>query len=283
MEVFAVNYAESPYWKNQLFAAAGDVPFGAGEEYVPFAWLLYVVKTPERTILVDTGFHSREPLKRWKMERIGGQEFVLHDIPSLLKRLDITPADVTDVLLTHGDFDHAGGTDLFPNARVHVQKQEWELLTSNADYLADNPGVAAVLGEDRRAGLNVFMSDTTIADCLRVRVIGGHSPGSCVAELTDGDTTYKFLGDECYVLENAETGTPIGYRAGNPEANAAYVRELQEEIGQADRPGAQTGSMAKTGYDELTVFYLPCHEPRVLEQGVPVGPDRNVVRITTVL
>jgi glyoxylase-like metal-dependent hydrolase (beta-lactamase superfamily II) len=52
-----------------------------------------------------------------------------------LQEIDIDPASITHVILTHLHFDHAGGLTrlsasgalelVFPNARVHVQRQEW--------------------------------------------------------------------------------------------------------------------------------------------------------------
>ncbi|MFE2999288.1 MBL fold metallo-hydrolase [Nocardia sp. NPDC059246] len=41
-----------------------------------------------------------------------------------LRRRGIEPADVTDVLLTHGDPDHAGGLHDFPHAIIHVHRDE---------------------------------------------------------------------------------------------------------------------------------------------------------------
>jgi glyoxylase-like metal-dependent hydrolase (beta-lactamase superfamily II) len=49
-----------------------------------------------------------------------------------LRRAGFDPADVTDVLLTHLHFDHAGGTTradgslVFPRARHYVQRVQWE-------------------------------------------------------------------------------------------------------------------------------------------------------------
>lgn len=64
-----------------------------------------------------------------------------------LHEADCRPEDVTDVILTHLHFDHAGGLTRaaapgsdsvrlsFPNARIHVQKQEWEDAVANRSVM----------------------------------------------------------------------------------------------------------------------------------------------------
>lgn len=46
-----------------------------------------------------------------------------------LRHHGIHPFDVTDVVLTHGDPDHAGGLRDFPRARVHVHRDELAAIT----------------------------------------------------------------------------------------------------------------------------------------------------------
>jgi glyoxylase-like metal-dependent hydrolase (beta-lactamase superfamily II) len=42
-----------------------------------------------------------------------------------VERLGYSPADVRHILLTHLDFDHAGGLEDFPNATVHLMDAEF--------------------------------------------------------------------------------------------------------------------------------------------------------------
>jgi glyoxylase-like metal-dependent hydrolase (beta-lactamase superfamily II) len=46
-----------------------------------------------------------------------------------VQRLGFDPADVRHILLTHLDFDHAGGLEDFPHATVHVMDQEFSAAT----------------------------------------------------------------------------------------------------------------------------------------------------------
>ena len=74
--------------------------------------------------LVDTGFGTAD-LATKRM----GREFILSMRPSLdvaetaveqVRAMGHDPADVTDIVVTHLDLDHAGGLGDFPTARVHV-------------------------------------------------------------------------------------------------------------------------------------------------------------------
>jgi glyoxylase-like metal-dependent hydrolase (beta-lactamase superfamily II) len=46
-----------------------------------------------------------------------------------IQALGLSPADVRHIVLTHLDFDHAGGLEDFPNATVHVMDKEFSAAT----------------------------------------------------------------------------------------------------------------------------------------------------------
>jgi glyoxylase-like metal-dependent hydrolase (beta-lactamase superfamily II) len=83
-------------------------------------------------VLIDTGFGTRD------VERAGtrlARSFELLLRPQLredmtalcqVKRLGYSAADVRHIVLTHLDFDHAGGLDDFPQAAVHMLADERE-------------------------------------------------------------------------------------------------------------------------------------------------------------
>ncbi len=45
-----------------------------------------------------------------------------------LERLPIGPENVSHLFLTHTDFDHTGGMDAFPNAHLHLSKDEEQMI-----------------------------------------------------------------------------------------------------------------------------------------------------------
>ena len=109
-----------------------------------------LVRVDDRVILVDTGMGSK-----WSerdVERYGVDQSE-HDLLRSLREASVAPEDVTDVVLTHLHFDHAGGTTsrdadgtlqlVFPNARHHLQRRNLQqaLRPTSRDrgsYLAES-------------------------------------------------------------------------------------------------------------------------------------------------
>jgi glyoxylase-like metal-dependent hydrolase (beta-lactamase superfamily II) len=94
----------------------------------------------ERVILLDAGFGTREMLQP---NRLLGDDalFKLGHVIDLrltayerLKSRGIRPEQVTDVILTHMDNDHAGGVHDFPNAIIHVSRQELDSSRPRVPY-----------------------------------------------------------------------------------------------------------------------------------------------------
>ncbi|WP_322964516.1 MBL fold metallo-hydrolase [Sphingomonas fuzhouensis] len=87
-------------------------------------------------VLVDTGFGLRDvahPHRRpdpripiaWRAMlniRLREEETAIRQIEALGHRAQ----DVRHIVLTHLDFDHAGGLEDFPNATVHVMRREYD-------------------------------------------------------------------------------------------------------------------------------------------------------------
>jgi glyoxylase-like metal-dependent hydrolase (beta-lactamase superfamily II) len=89
-----------------------------------------LVETPRELVLVDTGLGLRDV--RDPRARLSG--FFLRLLsPDFreemtafrqIERMGFDPRDVRHIALTHLDFDHAGGIDDFPWARVHMLRAE---------------------------------------------------------------------------------------------------------------------------------------------------------------
>src|SRR5262245_57002383 len=119
-EVYAVRYATL-----SDFPVAALIKGADPARKLDIAMTVWLVKAGDRVILVDSGFYREQFLKQWKPK-----DFVK---PSdALGQLDVKPEDVTDVIITHMHWDHADGMDLFPRARIWVQKDEYTYYTGEA-------------------------------------------------------------------------------------------------------------------------------------------------------
>jgi len=91
-----------------------------------------LIESESGLVLVDTGYglrdvahpHPRLP-RIWRTllnVRLRESDTALRQIEAL----GFSGRDVRHIVLTHLDFDHAGGVEDFPQARVHVMAAEWE-------------------------------------------------------------------------------------------------------------------------------------------------------------
>ena len=89
-----------------------------------------LIETADQLVLVDTGFGLRDVAN--PRARIHALFLKMMDpdfredmtAASQIVRLGFEPGDVRHIVLTHLDFDHAGGLDDFPHAAVHMLARE---------------------------------------------------------------------------------------------------------------------------------------------------------------
>jgi glyoxylase-like metal-dependent hydrolase (beta-lactamase superfamily II) len=119
-EVYAIRYAVLPD-----FPVAGLVKGADRSRKMDIAMMVWLVKGNGRNILVDSGFYRDQFFKEWTVK-----DFVR---PSdALAPLGLKPEDITDVIITHMHWDHADGMDLFPKAKIWIQKDEYTYYTGEA-------------------------------------------------------------------------------------------------------------------------------------------------------
>lgn len=117
-QVFALRYLGS--WKHSVTEIAVGANSKDSVQGCGMVWFLKGVNG--KNILVDTGW-----IDSTKME---GLNFVRPDL--LLRRINIYPDDITDIILTHPHHDHIGGINLFPKAKVWMQKDDFDYFVGEA-------------------------------------------------------------------------------------------------------------------------------------------------------
>lgn len=102
---------------------AKDIAVGAtAKDSVRGCYMFWYLKGDAgRNILVDTGY--LDPAE-------GSRKFVRPD--SALLRINVSPADITDVIITHPHHDHIGGISLFTKAKFWMQKEDYDYFVGEA-------------------------------------------------------------------------------------------------------------------------------------------------------
>lgn len=110
--------------------------FFDGTSNAPFAHLVchcLLIETDHGLVLVDTGFGRRDvarPRSRLSETFLQLNQPQLREAETAFAQivaLGLSPSDVRHIVVSHLDFDHAGGLEDFPNARVHVTAREKEV------------------------------------------------------------------------------------------------------------------------------------------------------------
>src|SRR5271170_6579095 len=111
-EVFAIRYAHlGNRHASENFLLADPHEFASDLDY--FVWVL---RRSDRSFVIDTGF-GREAAARRK------RNWLRCPVESL-RLIGVDPDAVTDVIVTHLHYDHAGNLDRFPCASFHLQDRD---------------------------------------------------------------------------------------------------------------------------------------------------------------
>lgn len=201
-EIYAVRYAHMPRRRRDNFL--GGDPHDAPMPMDFFVWLL---RSPTRCILVDTGFNARTARAR--------QRELLRCPIEALAALGVQPGDVSDVILTHLHYDHAGNLDKLPNARFHIQDAEMDYATGRCmchEVMRHAYSVDDVVELVRKvyADRVVFHDgDSQMAPGVRLLRIGGHTKGLQSVQVATGRGRVVLASDASHYYENMERSRPF--------------------------------------------------------------------------
>ncbi len=168
---------------------------------IPLAMRCLLLRGNGRTILIDTGVGHKADAK---FESIYAVDHEHSTLLGSLDALDVVPEDVTDVILTHLHFDHAGGATTrdpdgtlrptFPAATYYVQRTHWawahESEREAASFLAENMDPLEAAGQ-----LVLLDGDEPPAPGLRLHIVDGHTRGQQLVSVHDDARSLLFAAD----------------------------------------------------------------------------------------
>src|SRR3954452_19904693 len=119
-EIIALKYAHlGNRHAGENFILADPHEYASDLDY--FVWIL---RRSDSTYLVDTGFAQEAADRR--------RRNLLRNPADALPLVGLDANNITDVILTHLHYDHAGNLDRFPNARFHLQDRDMSYATGRS-------------------------------------------------------------------------------------------------------------------------------------------------------
>lgn len=202
-QVHAVKYAERNARTRSdsfIFDDNHDAPHAMD-------YFMWVLRSRDETILVDTGYDGQEGAARDRPIRMEPHE--------ALAPLGLTPDNITTLIVTHLHYDHAGGLHLFPNATLHMQVAEMAYATGPCmchDVLRMPFTAGHVCEAIQRlySGKVTFHDgDAEIADGITVHCIGGHSRGLQCVRVRTAAGWLVLASDAAHYYENQRLKKPF--------------------------------------------------------------------------
>jgi len=221
-EVHAIRYGTLAQFPVASLVAGADPA-----RRMDIALMVWMIRDPgsDRIVLLDAGFYRDKFITRWKP--------VDYVRPSAaLEPLGVRPEQVTDIIVSHVHWDHLDGADLFPKARIWIQRAEYEHHVdsggrprrSTIDSLD-----ARMLADLHRAGRVQLVDGDSVAILPGIRVFTGgkHTFASQYATVSTASGTVVLASDNAYLYENFDRRRPIAQTLDSLSNLAAQERMLR--------------------------------------------------------
>ena len=185
-----------------------------------------LLKSPTRKIIIDCG-NGHDFIAKYG-EKLGTKFAEMYGLdesgPSLeksLKAAGVGFKDVTDVILTHLHFDHAGGgttekngelVPTFPNAKYYVQKKNLE--TASHPNIREKASYFPANYEPLQKAKVLNLLDGPVTDLLpgiSVMISNGHTQGQQMVKVSDGTNTLVYCGDVIPTSSHVRLAWVMGY------------------------------------------------------------------------
>jgi glyoxylase-like metal-dependent hydrolase (beta-lactamase superfamily II) len=249
-EIYAIRYAHmAQRTRRDNFI----VPADPHDEAMPMDFFVWLLKSPTRSILVDTGFSAETAKKR-------GRDWQRCPIEAV-RALGTDPAAIDDVIITHLHYDHAGNLPKLPNARFHIQDAEVDYATGRCMCHAQMRHAYSVddvveLVRKVYADRVVFHDgDAEIAPGVSVMLMGGHTKGLQSVRVRTARGTVVLASDASHYYDNMAERRPFPIVFNVADMLEGHLRLYRE----ADSPD----------------HVVPGHDPQVLRR-YPRLPDDAV-------
>ena len=201
-EIYAVKYA------GPLISSVAMVLWNTEwEKKIERNYYIWVIKGDSKTLIVDCGVAPALAKERQIPGYVNPVE--------VLARLGIDASKVKRVVITHVNFDHISGIELFPNATFYIQEKEFNFwikdpIAKKPPFLklSDPVGNAYLAKLEGTERLILIKGDQVIFPGIELLLAPGHTPGLQAVAVNTAKGT-AIVGSDCaHIFRNYEEEIP---------------------------------------------------------------------------
>ncbi len=198
--------------------------------------LTFLIKGAEVPILVDSGL--RDPERAMSVMKLGPHRTKPEwDLARQLRKQGVEPEEVKYLILTHLHYEHCGKCEIFPNAKIIIQRTELQeaaapiapeaLETGGRGLFYDRQDVALIVGDLWNRVMLIDGDEEIVGGVRCVLFKNSHTPGSQAVYVDTPGGTSILLGDIARNVHlNIEKQIPPGlyYDLRSMQATLARLR-----------------------------------------------------------
>jgi glyoxylase-like metal-dependent hydrolase (beta-lactamase superfamily II) len=240
----ALRYATVP-----AFPLASLLVDAAPDARIDIAMVVWLIRSGDHTILFDTGFHRRQWFDRFTIS-----DYMRPD--SVVRLAGVDPAQVTDVIVSHAHWDHMGGIDLFPNATIWIQRDEYTYYVRDAWQAGgrnggiDREDIAELVRRNTAGTVRLIDGDDVeILPGIRAYTGARHTWASQYIRVDAGEP-WVLASDNAYLYRNIEDGVAgATFDRADRNANLAALARMVGLAGARERvvPGHDAAQFERVG------------------------------------
>ncbi len=217
-----------------------------------------------KKILVDNGNGSKFTEKQVDIYRL---DISRYELKKSLSQYGLELGDITDVILTHLHFDHAGGSTVrengelkpaFPNAKYYVQRAHWEQATNPTEKDRGSFMAGDFLPLKQHGVLEFLDGECELFPNIELLLVNGHTAAQQLPKISDGKTTLLY----CCDLFPTTSHIPLPYIMAYDLRPLVTLEEKRRILGRA--------------YEDNWMLFFE-HDPKIVAAMVTSGEKGFVV------